>query len=392
MRYTSEPVIVIAGNGSAVIPYTNGATTNQVQQRWTSRSTLSVKRFVVYCTTAATYEIKMFLVPNGTAVSTRTFVAGAASNNIINVISDNIRIKQDQLYVFSLEANAVVNQAVIYFIGEYTPINNRLLYEGPTMYNQDATPAVGLTYLWVILGNEVYYDDVNNSFIQGFLLAVNATVGAKTGNILVYEDANLTMTIPFSIAGVLREYYVAIPTPFWSKQGVRYSYGVADLNTAGTAQIRPVGYRRQMEGRRVFTYMMTGRQVGNTNLQNGSINYVSSAPQINAIATLLKPIELWSCRTGDNPNTFMGGTIYKNNAQSYYNNTNQGQDLDIQTTYLLEVKTALLNLDINTDTFLRTSNTMSMRLHAAAGNNSDLGYRLMCEEKLNGVGGSIIAI
>lgn len=379
INWTSERFL---GTSSAVAisTFTNLSTNFTVQRQWKFRSPLYIKKIVCNMVDSQTYTVKLYI--NGSVAKTITFT----DSDHIEYPIKGLKLTEGDLYHFTTVNTGTVNDSIIYIEGEYE-IWDKLYYEGTSFYwaNNSSTNSVG--YLGVDNScNSIASEDVNHTRITGLLIATSVAVN---GEATIYHHGATYFTIAYSTTSAFKETYIDLGSKaFWYDpnyyhelpQTQHFTIGLTDTaNQQGYASAKFVGYRRELQGRYLFPYIYSHRNVTTTTLQNSSLNWTIASPQVYNIQRFLKPVKYFSSKNGGNGT--VGGTLYKNNNLSYDNNSSQGTDLLTAGETYKEYKIDVVNADLKTDTYLRSGNTLSMRIRDSATATTG-GYRLICETKL----------
>lgn len=258
MRYYSEALFFDPDIGVEVNCYTNVNPVYQVQQRWNFRSPLRITELETdFAIASGAQNAIVRLYINGVLAYSTTVDQNITS---VNVVGEKLILQQGDLYQFSVETNYSSSFIrSIWFIGEYNPIDGKILYESPTTFFSAITTSQSASSLYNgNVGNQFYYEDVNQAFITGVVIAHDSAVVA-TGTLRLFENGVEIDSQSYTVSPRLEEVYIPIVRPFWSKIGVRLSCTITDSNNSGDiASIKFVGYRRELKGNRQFRAILYG--------------------------------------------------------------------------------------------------------------------------------------
>lgn len=258
MRYYSEAVFFDPDISVEVTCYTNVDPVYQAQQRWNFRNPLRITYIeTAFDLASGSNTVTVKLYKNGTLYY--TLVVGQNEDSH-NVIGEKLILQEGDLYQWTAEANfssSFIKK--IRFIGEYDPIDNRILYETPTTFFAAITTSQSASSLYAgNTGNQFYYEDYNQAFITGAVIAHDSAVVA-TGTLRIFENGVEVDSQSYSVTPRLEETYVRLLRPFWAKIGVRISLTITDSNNSGDiASVKLVGYRRELKGNRRFKAILYG--------------------------------------------------------------------------------------------------------------------------------------
>lgn len=383
ITWTSERFI-IDPDATDKQAYTNLSVNFTTKRRWSFRQPLYIRKIVCEMTSNDDYTVKLYI--NGNIAKTLSFTY--SGTNYVASPLVGLKLTEGDLYYFKCQGTQSDNYAYFYIEGQYE-VKDKLYYEGTTMYNSNNSSTASVFYLGSDnCCNAICSEDANATRIEGILLATSVPI--QSGIITVYHHGAEYFLVSYSTSAGLEEQFIEFPDryKFWMNpnyyheepQTEHFSITITDsFNQEAYASFRFLGYRRQLQGRYLFPYLYSFRDIQTLNLQNTSLNWVSASPQTYQISRFLKPKKYIAGKNGNDAN--VGGTLYKNNSLSYDNNGGLGTALLSSGQTYKEYKTDVVNADLNTDTYLRDGNTLSMRMK----NSSTLttsGYRLICETKL----------
>jgi len=381
MKWTSERFIGTS-SAAAISTFTNLSTLFTVQRQWKFRQPLYINKIVFNAVDSdvQTHTIKLYI--NNKVAKTLTITAANYTASPLV----GLKLKEGDYYHFTTTNTGTVNDFFIYIEGNYE-IVDKIYYEGTSFYwaNNSSTNSVG--YFGVdSCCNSMASEDVNATRITGLLIATSIPVN---GEATIYHHGASYFTKAYSTTAAKKETYIDFgDKAFWfdpnyyheAPRTEHFTIGLTDTaNQQGYASAKFVGYRRQLQGRYLFPYFFTHRNVTTTTLQNTSLNWTIASPQVYNITRFLKPVKYFAAKNGGNGT--VGGTLFKDNADSYDNNSGQGTTLLGATNTYKEVKVDVVNADLNTDTYLRDGDTLSMRMRDSSTATTG-GVRLICEKKL----------
>lgn len=267
MRYYSEAVFFDPDSGVEVSCFTNITDTYRTQQRWNFRMPLRITYIETdFDLVVGANNVIVKLYKNG--VLYYQFTANL-NEDVHNVIGEKLYLYEGDLYQFTAESNFSSSlRRGIRFIGEYNPTpDGKILYETPTTFFNAITTSQSASSLYAgNVGNQFYYEDYNQAFITGAVIAHDSAVVA-TGTLRIFENGVQVDSQSYTVSPRLEETYVSLVRPFWSKIGVRISITLTDSNNSGdNASIKLVGYRRELKGNRQFRAILYGGETPpNTN-------------------------------------------------------------------------------------------------------------------------------
>lgn len=385
MRYYSEALLFDPDVGVEVFCYTNVDPVYQVYQRWNFRNPLRL----TYLETDFSFAIganeaivKMY--KNGSEYYSRTIVFGEEK---INVIADKLILNEGDLYRFSVETNyssSFVRK--VRFIGEYNPIDGKILYESPTTYFSAITTSASASSLYNgNVGNQIYYEDTNQAYITGVVIAHDSAVQAS-GTLKIYEDGVEVDSQSYLVSPQLEETYVALDNPFWTKIGRRISFTITDSNNSGDiASIKLIGYRRELKGNRKFRSILYGGETPPSTTPDIAVPDWNETSPINwtpLAKPRLKPKNIIGAEGANGVR--LGGTI-GDDAGNYFDYNNGNLDAIINASENVQFREATITNVPNDDndlfTYLEIDKVYRLFVRTAQAN-LQVGARILFEQPL----------